>query len=93
MNAALAESLDAYARALGNVEALEWTPVTAALPDDGVTVLTYAPAADEPVWFGYHDDYGWIAVGGNQYPYADVTHWAPMPRGPNTGSSSTEAAK
>lgn len=63
------------------VSLLDWAPVSRAMPDDDETVLVYAPEADPQVWPGYHDgDDGWRYAEGTLAP--GVTHWAPMPAGP-----------
>jgi hypothetical protein len=63
-------------------EVLRWISVTDALPDDDQTVLVFAPACDEPVWPGYHDEDGWYAAEGTPYAVmAPVIAWARMPKG------------
>lgn len=73
--------------AILDVESIEWVSVKVALPDAETTVLVYAPGADEPVWLGFYDEFFWFAVTGDGYGdedeiAANVTAWAPIPKGP-----------
>lgn len=63
------------------IETLTWVPVSERLPDSDITVLLFNPAADEPVWLGYHDasDNFWYYVDAVE---AAPTHWAEMLGGP-----------
>jgi hypothetical protein len=68
-------------------EIIAWTSVADALPDADTTVLVHAREADEPVALGYFDGHSWFEYSGMEYGNedeiaAEVTAWAPMPRGP-----------
>lgn len=70
-------------------ETLDWVEAGERLPDPEITVLVYAPAADEPVWLGFRDE----DDGGSLWFWADgrevtdtVTHWADVPAGPGGAS-------
>jgi hypothetical protein len=70
-----------------DIESIEWIAVKDELPDADTTVLVHAPGADEPVWLGFYDGFFWFAVTGDGYGddeeiAAEVTAWAPMPKGP-----------
>lgn len=65
-----------------SVDSSSWIPVAERLPDDEITVLIALKHDDEPVWLGFHDESGWYSV--DATPLRDrVTHWKPMPEGPN----------
>ena len=67
------------------VERIEWIKVGMGnrLPDADATVLIYAPTASEPIWLGYYcDEDGWHTIDHDVFGLGQVTHWAPMPRGP-----------
>lgn len=59
-----------------------WISTDTALPDEDLTVLVYAPDADEPVWLGYLSEGLWYCADG--MPLA-VTHWRDLPCGPEVG--------
>ena len=66
---------------------IDWIYVEDGMPDSETTVLVFAPGADNPVWFGYHDGESWYAVDGMEYGndeeiVAEVVAWAEMPEGP-----------
>ena len=70
-----------------DIEQIYWVSVKDVLPDAETTVLVYAPGADEPIWLGYYDHDSWFADTGAEYGNedeiaAEVTAWAPMPKGP-----------
>jgi hypothetical protein len=70
-----------------DIESIHWISVEEQLPDAEITVLLYAPEADEPVWLGYYDGDSWYADTGAEYGNEDetaasVTAWAEMPMGP-----------
>ena len=61
----------------------DWRKVSDEMPDSDQTVLIASPAADsEPVWLGFHDGEEWRTVEGEP---CEVSHWAPMPDGPQEG--------
>lgn len=51
------------------------------MPDDHISVLVYAPEADEPVWIGWYDGVYWFSSEGGEYAPDAVKAWAEMPRG------------
>lgn len=63
-------------------EEIQWVPVGERLPTSDETVLICAKDTSEPVWIGFYDGSpgwaGWWEVDGSR---AEVTHWAPMPKG------------
>ena len=65
-------------------ETIIWHLASAELPDAGLTVLMFIPAADDPIYFGYWDDdeQAWMHDIGLKVKEA-VTHWAEMPGGPH----------
>ena len=67
-----------------HTETIVWRLESAELPDAGLTVLMFIPAADDPIYFGYWDDdeQAWIHDIGLKVKEA-VTHWAEMPGGPH----------
>lgn len=68
---------------------MDWIPVTEALPDDGLTVLVFAPEASEPVWLAFLDgDEGWRYVDALAAP--GVTHWMDLPEGAETQPAKPE---
>jgi hypothetical protein len=70
------------------LEEIVWIDATGDRPDDDVTVLIFAPNADEPVWPGYccTDDSGtlWFWADGSEI-HDRVSHYAEMPAGPREG--------
>lgn len=61
---------------------MEWTACEEGLPDSDLTVMTYGPENDEPVWPGYHDGEQWWDITGFALPERSVTHWRPFPEPP-----------
>ncbi|MDN3578686.1 DUF551 domain-containing protein [Chitinimonas viridis] len=59
---------------------LPWNNTQRSMPDAGISVLVFSPLAPEPVWMGYHDGADWMYVDG--VPATGVTHWSPVPPGP-----------
>lgn len=56
-----------------------WIPSTdKQKPGDGC-VLVATEYADFPVWFGYFEDGKWFAPDTTEI---EVTHWMPLPKGP-----------
>lgn len=77
------------------IENIKWNDAHV-LPDDNTTVLLFAPASDEPVWIGYHEDKKWYVADGFTMQTGAVTHWANLPWGPNANHLSNgylDAAK
>ena len=69
---------------IARIETILWHLSSATLPDAGLSVLMFIPAADDPIYFGYWDDdeQAWIHDSGLKVKEA-VTHWAEVPGGPN----------
>lgn len=65
-------------------EWIEWIPVTREMPDDDTTVMIAVRGGDEPVWLGWHASDTWYYIDGTDLDHADVTHWAHLPKGPDT---------
>lgn len=64
-------------------DAERWIPCDERLPDDEITVLIAVRDDDEPVWLGWHDEFGWHSADAG--PLGDkVTHWRPIPAGPES---------
>ena len=64
------------------IEQIEWVPVAERLPDeDGVPVLLFTPAQGGETWPGWRLRNAWRWYGGTKVT-CEVTHWAPMPKGP-----------
>lgn len=76
----------AEARVAELEEALRWIPVTELLPAHGDTVLVYGPM-DDPIWVASYSSRGvrpaWWGEGGTSLR---VTHWRPLPAGPEVKS-------
>ncbi len=65
-------------------EWIEWIPVTREMPDDDTLVMMADRGCDQPVWMGWHAEDAWWFVGGADENDPDVTHWAHLPKGPDT---------
>lgn len=63
-------------------ETINWIPVDEQLPDDEMTVMTYHPTLNEPVWLGYFLQGNWYSTAGDYLGKCAVTHWAEIPAGP-----------
>lgn len=64
-------------------EQITWKASRVEMPDDGTTVLIYAPEdEEEPVWLGWWDGAAdtWMTAEG--FPIGMVTWWADVPAGP-----------
>ena len=68
------------------IEKLNWIPIQAGTPDEGVVVLLYHPEASEPVWPGVFEG---CTADGYAFSHADgsmvsgpVLAWAEFPGGP-----------
>jgi hypothetical protein len=59
----------------------DWKSVDDEMPDSDTTVLIFSDESDEPVWLGYYDSENstWRSVDACRI---EVTHWAPLPQGP-----------
>lgn len=63
------------------IETIEWVACAERLPDDGITVLLYAPAQVGETWPGWRVGHAWRWADATPVR-REVTHWAPMPAGP-----------
>jgi hypothetical protein len=65
-------------------ETINWVESHRELPDADTTVLIFGPGLNDPVWLGYFSGDEWHAADGAQLsPDFTITHWAPMPAGPD----------
>jgi hypothetical protein len=66
-----------------STETITWHLASVDLPDAGLSVLMYLPAASDPIYMGYwdDDDQAWVHDCGMRVKQ-EVTHWAEMPKGP-----------
>ena len=63
-----------------------WNACSDGLPDSDMTVMTYSPDSDEPIWPAYHDGERWFDPTGNEIDDALITHWMMFPEPPEKGS-------
>ena len=59
----------------------DWISVNDYLPDEDITVMTYLPDSNEPVWPGYIECGVWLDIDGI-WTQNKVTHWQPFPDPP-----------
>lgn len=64
------------------LDRLGWIALAERLPDDDITVMIAMKDGTEPVWLGYYDGDCWYSVDATPIR-TRVTHWRPMPEGPN----------
>ena len=82
----LAEKVDGLLRErqelYRNAAAKSWIPVTAYVPEIGVSVLCSGnePPGEDRVWIGQREQYEWYFPGANEM--GDPTHWMPLPAPP-----------
>jgi hypothetical protein len=62
-------------------EIIIWTPTSAQLPDDELTVMINTPKLNEPVWFGYYEAGCWHLIDGIALADGVVIAWADIPGG------------
>ena len=67
------------------IEQIEWVACAERLPESGETVLICMTGEAESAWFGrYYPRLGRYKAGWRDADgySVDVTHWAPLPKGP-----------
>lgn len=66
------------------VTSIHWVSCDDCLPDDEMTVLLFSPGADQDVFIGWRDSGQWFdCYEGGIAVRARVSHWAPLPSGPD----------
>lgn len=68
---------------MSNHRSQSWVPASEALPDSDITVMTYAPESNEPIWPAYHDGEQWFDLMGAPIDNERITHWMEFPDPPD----------